>query len=87
MTYTIFDVENDTMTQFTALDNGNIEIVNSFLSGSSPLTVEISIDELQKLVTAPLSENMGSFIAMMFFQVFALHRLPAENSEPQVPQG
>lgn len=49
MTYTIFDVENDTMTQFTALDNGNVEIVNSFLSGSSPLTIEISIDELQKL--------------------------------------
>ena len=49
MTYTIFDVENDTMTQFTALDNGNVEIVNSFLSGSSPLTVQISIDELQKL--------------------------------------
>lgn len=49
MTYTIFDVENDTMTQFTALDNGNVEIVNSFLSGSSPLTVEISIDELHKL--------------------------------------
>jgi hypothetical protein len=49
MTYTIFDVENDTMTQFTALDNGNVEIVSSFLSGSIPITVEISIDELQKL--------------------------------------
>ncbi len=39
----------------------------SFLIGNTFLAYIIGIDELQKLVTAPLSENMGSFIAMMFF--------------------
>jgi polyferredoxin len=51
----------------------------SFLIGNTFLAYIIGIDELKLLVTAPLSENMGSFVAMiifsfMFYFVFSYMR-------------
>lgn len=39
----------------------------SFLIGNTFLAYIIGIEELQKLVTAPISENWGNFFAMLFF--------------------
>ena len=49
MTYTIFDVDKSTMAEFTANVNDHVRLTVSFISGSSPIEVDIHIDELKRL--------------------------------------